>query len=94
MLQVRRDNEILLVHGCFFKGIPKTVSCFSMDYSRFKDGTMAPYRHDEFPAKLYFMISMYVNWRNFFDGEMVSGPPKSITQHLGDEIKEYRARNK
>lgn len=71
--------------------MPKTVICFATDYARFKDGTLAAYRHDEFPSKLYSMIAIYTNWRNFFEGEMVSNPPKTVTHQLHDEIKSFRA---
>ena len=67
--------------------VPKTVWCFLSDYARFKDGSLAPYRHDEYPAKLYAMIQIYTRWVDIFAGEK---PLQPATREMADEIADIR----
>ena len=66
---------------------PKTVWCFNSDYARFKDGTLAAYRHDEFPAKLYAMIQIYARWLNIFSAQK---PLQPVAAQMADEIADIR----
>jgi hypothetical protein len=62
-----RNGIPFVVRGCPFKQVPHSVNLFLEDMEKQVAGHMAPYRHDEMPAKFQDMLELYKVWRPFFE---------------------------